>query len=373
MIHDSGQSLLQLINDILDFSKIESGKITLHNEWFDFRERVGDCLRSLTHKAHAKGIELICNIDPRIPVQILGDVQRLRQVLLNLVGNSIKFTEQGEVQFDTILNKQEDETIVLRFEIRDSGIGIPDDKLATIFDEFVQVDSSSTRNYGGTGLGLAITSQLVTLMGGELNVSSQIGRGSQFFFELEFVAGSNPVLPIIPDELRQKAVILVVDHDGVRSSFENALKSLDLTVYSFDETESAIKLLSGLEFGKQSISAILTEASRVSDGQCDDATLADQDIRLPPVVAIAKTQSDQTESSEDAMVRRRIFHPVKHSELTRTLQHCFLPIDDVDTEVAIAQQGGDTRYRILVAEDNPVNSKTCAWNFKEIPTRHRRR
>ena len=357
MIHDSGESLLQLINDILDFSKIESGKITLHNEWFDFRERVSDCLRSLTHKAHSKGIELICHIDPRIPVQVLGDVQRLRQVLLNLVGNSIKFTEQGEVRVDIILHRQEDETIVLKFEIRDSGIGIPADKLASIFDEFVQVDTSSTRNYGGTGLGLAIASQLVSLMGGQLDVSSQINQGSQFFFELEFVVGSNPVLPIVPDQIRQKSVILVVRHKGVRDSFENALKSWNMTVYSFEKTEPAIRLLSGMEFSKDPIAAILTEASRIADGQFDVRALDDRDLVMPPIIAIAKTKSDQAESSESAIVRRRIFHPVKHSELIRTLAHCFLPTDDIDTEVTISQQSGESRYRILVAEDNPVNQK----------------
>ena len=358
MIHDSGQSLLQLINDILDFSKIESGKITLHNEWFDLRERVSDSLRSLTHKAHAKGVELICNIDSRIPLQLLGDVQRLRQILLNLVGNSIKFTEAGEVQVDIELQHQEVELVRIKFAIRDSGIGIPEDKLAAIFDEFVQVDSSATRNFGGTGLGLAITSQLVELMGGKLDVSSQIGKGSQFFFSLEFVVGNNPAVPQPPQELRQKAALVIAHHEGVRDSFENVLRAWDMTVFSFDSTSQALQLLSGMEFSDQPIAAVLVDAKRISEGEFQSKALEQLPFDMPPIIEIAQTLSKQdTRLSEKSVVSRRIFHPVKYSELSQTLLHCVLPVDEIDTEEATIQAAAESCYRILVAEDNPVNQK----------------
>ena len=357
MIHDSGKSLLELINDILDFSKIESGKISLHNEWFDFRERICDSLRSLTHKAHAKNIELVCNIDSRIPAQVLGDVHRLRQVLLNLVGNSIKFTESGEILVDIELLKIENEALRIRFDINDTGIGIPQDKLATIFDEFVQVDSSSTRNFGGTGLGLAITSQLVSLMGGELKVDSQIGSGSQFYFELDFVVGSNPALPGVSEELRQKPILIVAQHDKVRSSLEGVLKSWNMDVYSFGDCVQAAKLMSGLAFSQQPIAAILVEAKLVKTLHQQTSAIADRGFQMPPIVELARTDSLEPKTSNGGAFGRRILHPVKHSELAQSLLHCLLPTDEIDTDVGHQSPTVENQYRILLAEDNPVNQK----------------
>ena len=357
MIHDSGKSLLELINDILDFSKIESGKIKLHEEWFEIRERIVESLRSLTHKAHEKQVELICNIDHRIPVQLLGDVQRLRQILLNLVGNSIKFTTQGEVGVDIELVRHKDDKVKLKFEVRDTGIGIPEDKLAAIFDEFVQVDTSTTRNFGGTGLGLAITSQLIGLMGGELKVTSNLNEGSKFFFELEFAVGSNPALPSVPDELIQKSIAVIAKGKNTRASFENVLKSWNMVVYSFDSADDAIRLLSGLEFGQQSCAAILAEASLITNDQFQSTVFDSLDFQPPPIIEIAKTISNEEMSDCATVVSRRIFHPVKHSELKQNLLNCLLPADEIETEVAVSQQVGTGNFRILLAEDDPVNQK----------------
>ncbi len=184
MVHQSSESLLTLINDILDFSKIEAGKLELENHSFNLRDRLGDTMRSLAVRAHAKGLELAISIDHRIPGRLVGDISRIRQVIVNLVSNAIKFTEAGEVLLDLSQLEQLSDAVRIRFSVEDTGIGIPPEKLNRVFQEFEQADSSTTRKYGGSGLGLAIGSRLVALMGGELKVESVLGRGSRFYFDL---------------------------------------------------------------------------------------------------------------------------------------------------------------------------------------------
>ena len=172
MILESGESLLKLINEILDFSKIESGKINLETERFDLRERIGDTVRSFGFRAHEKKVELIVHFDPSLPEEIVGDLHRLRQVVVNLVGNAVKFTTEGHVFFSAQSKKESAEDVTIEFTVVDTGIGIPPEDHEKIFREFEQVDSSTTREFGGTGLGLAISSKIVAMMGGKLNVES---------------------------------------------------------------------------------------------------------------------------------------------------------------------------------------------------------
>ncbi|MCP4512557.1 MAG: histidine kinase, partial [Fuerstiella sp.] len=186
MIHESGDSLLSIINDILDFSKIEAGKFDLEAIPFSLQDSLGDTMKSLGSRAHRKHLELAFQIDSEIPDGLIGDPGRLRQVLLNLVGNAIKFTESGEVVVNVRTVSQTDEDTVLQFSVRDTGVGIPDDRLDHVFDAFEQADSSTTRRFGGTGLGLAISSRIVNLMHGRVWVESDVGRGSTFFFTTRF-------------------------------------------------------------------------------------------------------------------------------------------------------------------------------------------
>ncbi len=172
MVQDSGDSLLALINDILDFSKIEAGKLDIEQQTFNLYESLGDTMKTLGVKAHAKGLELAFRIDPEVPHFVIGDVGRLRQVLINLIGNAIKFTDQGEVVVEVTNLSSTADDVHLEVTVRDTGIGIPEDKCKTIFNEFEQADTSTTRRFGGTGLGLAISSRLVSLMGGEITVTS---------------------------------------------------------------------------------------------------------------------------------------------------------------------------------------------------------
>jgi PAS domain S-box-containing protein len=186
MVKSSADSLLRLLSDILDFSKVEAGKVELVDHEFALEQSLAETLQVMRFRAHQKGIELRWRISPEVPERVVGDATRLRQVLVNLVGNAIKFTERGEVLVQVETQEQSKKRVVLHFRVKDSGIGIPKDKQAMIFEAFTQADSSTTRKYGGTGLGLAITTRLVTLMEGKLWVESEWGQGSTFHFTATF-------------------------------------------------------------------------------------------------------------------------------------------------------------------------------------------
>ena len=182
MVKTSADSLLHLLSDILDFSKVEAGKLELVDHEFALAPSLAETLQVMRFRAKQKGIELRWQVEANVPDRVIGDATRLRQVLVNLVGNAIKFTERGEVSVQVETQEQSVERVILHFRVTDSGIGIAKDKQSMIFEAFTQADSSTTRNYGGTGLGLAITTRLVTLMEGKLWVESEWGQGSTFHF-----------------------------------------------------------------------------------------------------------------------------------------------------------------------------------------------
>src|SRR5205807_5503220 len=201
-VKSAADNLLGIINDLLDFSKIEAGKLELDLAGFSLRGALGDTLRALAVRAHRKGLELVCHVQPEVPDALVGDAGRLRQVLLNLVGNAIKFTEEGEVVVRVELaGEPAPEEVSVRFAVSDTGIGIPPDKQETVFRAFEQEDTSTTRKYGGTGLGLTISSRLVALMGGRITVDSAPDQGSTFAFTARF--GRQPHEPEPAAVIRQ--------------------------------------------------------------------------------------------------------------------------------------------------------------------------
>ncbi|HKB42680.1 MAG TPA: response regulator [Gemmataceae bacterium] len=218
-VKSAADNLLGILNDLLDFAKIEAGRLDLDLGDFSLRAAVGNTLRALAERSHRKGLELVCNVQPDVPDALVGDAGRLRQVLLNVVGNAIKFTEQGEVvvQVDgeAAAEPAGQQEVVLRFSVRDTGIGIPPDQQERIFRAFEQEDTSTTRKYGGTGLGLTIASRLVALMGGQIRVTSAPGQGSTFAFTVRFGLQPHPAEPTAaPPALLRHLPVLIIDDNA---------------------------------------------------------------------------------------------------------------------------------------------------------------
>ena len=242
----SADALLRILNDVLDFSKIEAGKLDLECIDFDLRETVGAMARTLAQRAHESGLEMACHILSDVPNRLLGDPTRLRQVLLNLVGNAIKFTEKGEVVVQVRCESRTKKDLILHFEVRDTGIGIPLEKQALVFEAFSQADGSTTRKYGGTGLGLTISSQLVHKMGGRIWVDSQPGKGSSFCFEVPFGLAPQQEKPCqtgpVPS-LENLRVLVVDDNPTNRHILQDLLGNWGMKPVLADSGPAALALL----------------------------------------------------------------------------------------------------------------------------------
>ncbi len=244
-IRISSDALLNLINDILDFSKIEAGKFELEEIDFDLRNLVEDVLEMLAPKAHQKGLEIDYLLPFAVPSQLRGDPGRVRQILVNLIGNAIKFTPKGEVTVTIALESETEENAAIRFQIQDTGIGIPPDRMNLLFQSFSQLDSSTRRKFGGTGLGLAISKQLVQMMGGSIGVESQEGRGSVFWFSANLAKSRNKseVLQVLPKEARKKAILVAADNATLREMICELLKHWGLRYLEASGTENGVELL----------------------------------------------------------------------------------------------------------------------------------
>jgi PAS domain S-box-containing protein len=259
LVRTSADALLGLLNDILDFSKIEAGKLDLETVPLALRDTLGDTVQTLAVRAHQKGLELACHVEPDVPDALLGDPGRLRQIVVNLVGNAIKFTERGEVVLTVERMKEESGTAdgsanvtenatgdapagsLLHFSVRDTGIGIPADKLEMIFHPFEQADTSTTRKYGGTGLGLSICRRLVDMMGGRIWVESRVGQGSTFHFTARFdVQGSAAATPAEPEELRGLPVLVVDDNATNRRILREVLTNWRMRPVAVEGAEAAV-------------------------------------------------------------------------------------------------------------------------------------
>ena len=262
-VRDSGEALLSVINDILDFSKIDAEKLVLECEPFHLRESLGDTMKSFAIRAHQQGLELACLIHRDVPAWVVGDYHRLRQVVVNLVNNAIKFTNRGEVVLEVSRESQTEKEVTLHFVVSDTGIGIPAEKHTTIFGMFEQADSSTTRRHGGTGLGLAIASRLVRLMGGDIWLESEPGRGSRFHFTIRLQLDEDQSRAAEEQEpvcLHGMRVLVVDDNATNRRILEESLASWEMIPTSAATAAEAFAIMKEADGAGQPFPLVITDA-----------------------------------------------------------------------------------------------------------------
>lgn len=364
LIKFSSDSLLTLINDILDFSKIESGKVRLDSKRFSLRDSLGDTMRSLAVRAHAKNLELIFSISPQVPDQVVGDLDRLRQVLVNLVGNAIKFTDVGQVELKIELLAMERGIARLEFSVIDTGIGISEQDCQRIFAEFEQVDSSTTRKRGGTGLGLAIASRLVDLMGGQLTVKSQLQLGSLFVFTLDCHCDDSFVAqPLL--ELYGKKVLVLAANPRLKQVLTQILSSAGLDVLPAENLDQALDAWAVANESTPPADVLLVDLDALSSTGL--TVLKDfrqgQFSNKPAVIVLTRVVSGRmlgTEGEIDSVLLK----PVKEYELLSAIGVSLGVLEEQETGSRSGISGvsgiGIASVKplsILLAEDNLVNQK----------------
>jgi CheY-like chemotaxis protein len=366
MVQESGESLLGVINDILDFSKIEAGKLDLECAPFDLRAALGSRMKSLALRAHSKGLELACQIGAGVPDRLLGDVGRLRQVVVNLVGNAIKFTDTGEVVLEVQCQSETNTGVVLHFVVTDTGIGIPAEKQATVFDAFEQADPSLTRQHQGTGLGLAISTRLVKLMNGRIWLESQSGAGSMFHFTAQFgrVAGESAEAAAAPRVTVPEMRVLVVDDNATSGQILRALlgnRNLQPDVVA--TAQEALHVLREARDAGRPFPLVVADANMPD---MDGFALAEQierdrnlDSRVIMLLSSGDLPSDIARCGQ-LRVAAYLLKPVVEAELYAAVATAMgmAPPDAEDVEVPLAEPpAGFQTLRILLAEDSIVNQK----------------
>ncbi|HVH55940.1 MAG TPA: response regulator [Vicinamibacterales bacterium] len=373
-VMSSAESLLEIVNDILDFSKIEAKRLDLERAEFDVRETVGDTAKVLALRAAEKGIELACHIISDVPDVLLGDAGRLRQVLLNVLGNAVKFTTRGEVVLRVSVQAMTTERVTLHFAVSDTGIGIPPEKLPHIFQEFTQADSSTTRRYGGTGLGLAIVRRLVELMGGRVWAESMEGKGSTFFFTATFdtpATAATAATLAIPRPLEGLRVLVVDDNATNRRIVGEMVASWQMKPTSVGDAHSAIAALKSAASGPASFDVMITDCQMpdVDGFMLARRVRRDQQFAKMPIVMLTSVgQSDDLMRRHRAEVDAFLTKPIKHSDLLEALGRLFGVVTrDGRTETTVERIGHRPRrpLRVLVAEDNPVNRKLVTTLLKK--------
>jgi two-component system, sensor histidine kinase and response regulator len=360
-ISASGNSLLTIINDILDFSKIEAAKLELKNREFSLRGVVEDLAGLLSGRAHAKGLEFAIRIVPDVPDLIVGDDGRLRQVLTNIIGNAVKFTEQGEIVVRVSKAGRSPNRVVLRFEVVDTGIGIAPDDLQKLFKAFVQVDGSLTRERGGTGLGLVISMRLVEIMGGKLNVDSELGRGSTFWFELPFELMNAPVSG--PQPPASDAHLLIVDDNATnRAILEELLDSWGIRHASASGAREAMELLARVHDQGEPFTIGLVDMQMPGLSGLDLVRKMHQDARFAAVRVLMLTSLGESAARAEGLpqwVERVLVKPVRQAELAEALQGVLSsPADRASAEIAKhSWRAGKHNYRLLLVEDHALNQE----------------
>ncbi|MEO8102574.1 MAG: response regulator [Betaproteobacteria bacterium] len=373
----SGAALLGIINDILDFSKMEAGKLELEHIGFDLRQTMDEVIGLFAEPAQAKHIELAWYVQEAVPSSLRGDSGRLRQILTNLVANAIKFTDRGEVVVRLSLDRIDGDLAVLRFEVSDTGIGISPDAQTGIFNAFTQADSSTTRQYGGTGLGLAISRELVALFGGEIGVTSRLGRGSTFWFVVPFELQGDAALCAVPrhDGLRDVRVLIVADSAVNRAILSDQLKLLSMHVNTATGGQEAMDALSGCAGHDAYRIAVLDMQMPEMDG-VELARLIRRSAGLEDIelVLLSSIGHDvPIETLRELRVQRWLTKPVTQQQL----RACMLEIAGIDRPAPVPSPGPSPEpshpptqesrgLHVLIAEDHPFNQMVAREMLRAI-------
>ena len=374
MVKSSADSLLALLNDILDFSKIEAGKLDFETIDFLLRDTLDDTIKALGMRAQQKRIELAGHVLPEVPDGLQGDPTRIRQIVVNLVGNAIKFTAEGEVVVQVEVQEESEEEVLLHFSVRDTGVGIPLEKQQTIFEAFTQADSSMTRKYGGTGLGLAISSRLVNLMGGKIWVESDIGRGSTFHFTVRFrmqKISTRKYEPVGIEMLRDRSVLIVDDNATNRRILQEMVMVWQMKPTLTEGGPEALTILERANTRGTPFALILLDAQMPGMDGFSVAERIKQDARLANSAVIMLTSAGlrgDAARCREFGIKAYLTKPIKRSDLLQAVRLVLgsPAVTEESRPIVTIHSLRESRGRliILLVEDNPVN-QAVATQFLE--------
>ncbi len=373
MVHDSGDSLMQIINDILDFSKIEAGKLEIADSPFDLHELIGNTMKALAVRAVQNNLELALRIDPNVPVAVKGDAHRIRQIIVNLVGNAIKFTHEGEVVLTVSRLEMPGDDITLQFEVKDTGIGIAQDKMEAIFDAFEQADPSLTRQYGGTGLGLTISGQLVRMMDGTIRVSSVLNEGSLFVFTIRVRPAHKSALPELniarsnrefPSHLLPIRVLVVDDNQTNRRILSEMLTNWRMDVETAENAEEGHQAIHRATEQQTPYSLIISDVHMPDvDGFSFVKRIREETVANSPVIMMLTSGEHigDRQKCDELDIRSHLIKPVKQSELFDAIIAA-LGVEAFEEKVepesfSLEEPVEMKRLQILLAEDSLPNQK----------------
>jgi signal transduction histidine kinase/CheY-like chemotaxis protein/ligand-binding sensor domain-containing protein len=369
MAKSSADSLLVVINDILDFSKIEAGQIALDPLEFDLREALGTTTKNLALRAHQKGLELICEVAPDVPDRLVGDAHRLGQILINLIGNAIKFTERGEIVLQVSRDATADagEGVRVAFEVRDTGIGISAAEQARIFEPFKQADGSTTRKYGGTGLGLSISLRLVEVLGGHLALSSTEGHGSTFSFTIPFaVAASSAGRPAVRDwtDLRESSVLIVDDNATNRALLSGMVRRWQMSPTMAPDGQTALALLETASHRGTPFTIVLLDNRMPGiDGFAVAKAIRERpELACPTILMLTSDdRAGDAARCRELGVMSYLIKPITQAELLRSMLAAVATAPRPEQPHSVTPERVDGMgKRVLIAEDNFVNQKIAA-------------
>lgn len=379
VFREAGENLLNIINDILDLSKVEAGHVHLEHIAFDLREQVEWLGEIMSLRAIKKDIELTCHIAPEVPAHLIGDPIRLRQVIINLLGNAIKFTEAGEVILDVKMTPESSpgndrDTVELIFSVYDTGIGIPAEKMKDVFERFVQADSSTTRKYGGTGLGLTISKHLIELMGGAIEVESEVGKGSVFYFKVPFAVQKGPLkeeeIPFT--DIKGRRALVIDDNATNCMIVREMLTGWGAVVTSVDNGCSGITALKEAKASGIPYDFIILDYNMpVMDGVTTAAEIR-QDPELSSTVIIMLSSSYLKENLRDAekiRIDQFLYKPIKRRDLREAITAALGKVQMAEGNPIeeTAAPGAQRPFKILLVEDNEDNRLLIRAFLKSTP------